>query len=230
MEKVTLGEPTCTLLRVVTNKLRATRPRKSVSSSTRSWNCFPSNSVRRWSAVHTAYQPIRTESSSPGIKQPWHESEHSPPSSAGLKNRWIYTSIPTYVWTARFLIRHNEDLYLYPLPSNIYCRLQTDTTACPSFKPHRNAETTDRSETLLYSSGPQNLHIRATCVTKSEFSCATCDVEACILGEKIKYQNYTVFKTYLIFYFPNWKLRRILKSRHYFSLFQNLETIIFLEI
>ena len=189
----------------VTKKLRARRPRKGASSSTRSWNCFPSNSVRRWSVVHTAYHQIRTESSSPGIKQPGRESEHSPPSSAGVNNRWIYMSTPTYVWTARFLIKHNEDLYLDPLPSTIYCRLQTDSPACRSSKPYRNAETADRSELSFYSSGLQNLHTRATCVTKSEFSWATCNVEACILGEKIKYQNYTVFKTHLIFYFPNWK-------------------------
>jgi hypothetical protein len=71
----------------------------------------------------------------PGIKQPGCESDHSPPSSAGVNNRWIYMSTPTYVWTARFLIKHNEDLYLYPLPSIIYCHLQTDSPACPSFKP-----------------------------------------------------------------------------------------------
>ena len=135
MQLVTLGERACTLLCVVTNKLRATRPRKRAASSTRPWNCFPSNSVQRWSVVHTAYHPIRTESSSPGIKQPGRESGHSPLSSTGVNplntelspichllallggativivsrlsvnSRWIYMSTPMYVWTARFLDR-----------------------------------------------------------------------------------------------------------------------------
>jgi len=56
---------------------------------------------------------------------------------------------------------------------------------------------------LFCSSGLQNINIRATCVTKSEFSWAPCNVVVCILGEEIKYQNYTVFKTHLILYFPN---------------------------
>jgi hypothetical protein len=179
MKLVTLEELACTLLCVMTNKLQAMRPWKSASSSTRPWNCFPSNSVQGWWVVNTAYHPIRTESSSPGIKQPGRESEHWPPSSAGVNNRWIYVSTRTCVWTGRFLInplntelnpichllaslgahhilhvsrirvKHNEDLYLYPLPSIIYCRLQTDSPACHSFKPYRKGETADRSKMLF---------------------------------------------------------------------------------
>jgi hypothetical protein len=29
-----------------------------------------------------------------GIKQPWREADHSPPSSADVKNAWSYTSTP----------------------------------------------------------------------------------------------------------------------------------------
>jgi len=28
------------------------------------------------------------------VKRPWREADHSPPSSAEVKNVWIYTSLP----------------------------------------------------------------------------------------------------------------------------------------
>jgi hypothetical protein len=33
-----------------------------------------------------------------GIKRKGHESDHSPPTSAEIKNMWIYTSPPPYVF------------------------------------------------------------------------------------------------------------------------------------
>jgi hypothetical protein len=41
----------------------------------------------------------------PGIKRPVHEADHSPPSSAEVKNAWGYTSTPQYVFTAWCLIK-----------------------------------------------------------------------------------------------------------------------------
>jgi hypothetical protein len=36
----------------------------------------------------------------PGVKRPGREADHSPPSSAEVKNAWRYTSIPQYVFMA----------------------------------------------------------------------------------------------------------------------------------
>jgi hypothetical protein len=37
---------------------------------------------------------------SPGVKRQRHEADHSPPTSADVKNTWIYTSIPPHVFVA----------------------------------------------------------------------------------------------------------------------------------
>jgi hypothetical protein len=37
---------------------------------------------------------------SPGVKQPGHEADLSPSTSAEIKNAWIYTSTPLYVFLA----------------------------------------------------------------------------------------------------------------------------------
>jgi hypothetical protein len=41
-----------------------------------------------------------------GIKRPARGSDHSPPSSADVKNAWSYTSTPQYVFMAGCLIKH----------------------------------------------------------------------------------------------------------------------------
>jgi hypothetical protein len=33
---------------------------------------------------------------SPGVKRPWREADHSPPSNVEVKNAWRYTSTPQY--------------------------------------------------------------------------------------------------------------------------------------
>jgi hypothetical protein len=49
--------------------------------------------VQTSSGAHpTSYPP------SQGIKRPRREADHSPPTSAEIKNMWIYTSIPPYVF------------------------------------------------------------------------------------------------------------------------------------
>jgi hypothetical protein len=35
---------------------------------------------------------------SPGVSQPGRETDHSPPTNAEVKNTWIYTSIPPYIF------------------------------------------------------------------------------------------------------------------------------------
>jgi hypothetical protein len=39
-----------------------------------------------------------------GAKRPWHEVDHSPPTSVEVKKTWVYTSTPPYVFMAHFLI------------------------------------------------------------------------------------------------------------------------------
>jgi hypothetical protein len=52
-----------------------------------------------------------------GEKRPGREADHSPPSSAEVKNAWSYTSTPQYVFMAWCLVKHrdNFNFYLYPV-------------------------------------------------------------------------------------------------------------------
>jgi hypothetical protein len=38
---------------------------------------------------------------SPGVKRSWREAQHSPPSSAEVKNAWKYTTLLQYVFMAK---------------------------------------------------------------------------------------------------------------------------------
>jgi len=44
-----------------------------------------------------------------GVKQPGHEADHSPPSSAEIKNAWSCTSTPPYIFMAQCLIKHKNN-------------------------------------------------------------------------------------------------------------------------
>jgi hypothetical protein len=44
-----------------------------------------------------------------GIKWPWREADHSPPSSAEVKNAWSCTSNPQYVFMAWCLVKHRDN-------------------------------------------------------------------------------------------------------------------------
>jgi hypothetical protein len=44
-----------------------------------------------------------------GIKRPERKADHSPPSSAEVKNAWSYTSTPQYVFMAWCLVKHREN-------------------------------------------------------------------------------------------------------------------------
>jgi hypothetical protein len=45
-----------------------------------------------------------------GVKQPGHEADHSPPSSAKVKNAWSSTYTPQYVSMAWYLVKHRDNL------------------------------------------------------------------------------------------------------------------------
>jgi hypothetical protein len=40
---------------------------------------------------------------------PGREADHSPPSSAEVKNAWSYTSTPPYVFMALYLAKHRDN-------------------------------------------------------------------------------------------------------------------------
>jgi len=50
-----------------------------------------------------------TGGSSPGVKRPKREADHSPSSSAEVRTAWSYTFTPSYVFTAWCLIKHREE-------------------------------------------------------------------------------------------------------------------------
>jgi hypothetical protein len=50
--------------------------------------------VQNGSAAHPASYPMGTRGSFPGVKQQGCEADHSPPSSAEVRNTWSYTSTP----------------------------------------------------------------------------------------------------------------------------------------
>jgi hypothetical protein len=47
--------------------------------------------------------------SSVGAKRTGSETDYSPPSSAVIKNLWIHTSTPPYVFKAWYLIKHTDN-------------------------------------------------------------------------------------------------------------------------
>jgi hypothetical protein len=56
--------------------------------------------VQTTSGAHPVSYPIGKGGSSPGVKQPGREADHSPPTSAEVKKTWIYTSAPPYTFMA----------------------------------------------------------------------------------------------------------------------------------
>jgi hypothetical protein len=44
-----------------------------------------------------------------GVKWPRSEADHSPPSTAEVKNMWHYTSIPQYTFMAWYLLKHRDN-------------------------------------------------------------------------------------------------------------------------
>jgi hypothetical protein len=73
-----------------------------------------------------------TRGTFPGIKRSGLEGEHSPPSSAQVKNAWSYTSAPPYVFMARFLVKHRMSPWRYIwltigiLPSPLLLQMSSD--------------------------------------------------------------------------------------------------------
>jgi hypothetical protein len=53
-----------------------------------------------------------------GVKRPGREADHSPPSSAKVKNAWSYTSTPKYVFMVWCLVKHRDNFtFTFTVPA-----------------------------------------------------------------------------------------------------------------
>jgi hypothetical protein len=58
---------------------------------------------------------------SPGIQRQGREANHSPPSSAEVKNAWSYTSTPQYPFMASCLVKHrNNFIFTLKISGHLY--------------------------------------------------------------------------------------------------------------
>jgi hypothetical protein len=53
---------------------------------------------------HPASYPMGTRVLSQEVKRPRRESDHSPPTNAEVKETWVYTPTPPYIFKAKYLI------------------------------------------------------------------------------------------------------------------------------
>jgi hypothetical protein len=60
----------------------------------------PLQVVHTGSGAHAAPYPMGTGALSPEVKRPERKGNHPPPPSAEVKNTWIYTSTPPYIFMA----------------------------------------------------------------------------------------------------------------------------------
>jgi hypothetical protein len=70
------------------------------------------------SGVLPASYPMGAGDSFPGVKRPGREPDHSPPSSAEVRNVWSYTSTPQ-VRIHGVELRHRDSFTFYLLPFNL---------------------------------------------------------------------------------------------------------------
>jgi hypothetical protein len=69
--------------------------------------------VQNGSGAHPASYSVPTGGFSLVIKGPGREADHSPPSSAEVKNAWSYTSTPQYVFVAWCLVKHRDNFTFF---------------------------------------------------------------------------------------------------------------------
>jgi hypothetical protein len=68
---------------------------------------------------HPVSYLVGTRDSFPGVKRPGREADHSPPSSAEVKNTWSCISTPKYVFMAWCFVKHRDNFTLLYLSSII---------------------------------------------------------------------------------------------------------------
>jgi hypothetical protein len=97
--------------------------------------CFR-HRVQTGSGPHPASYPTSTGDYFPGVKRPGREAEHSPPSSAEVKNEWSCTSTP-YVFLTWCLVQHRDN-FVFTL---LNLRAHTKITRRPKMWSNRTRET-----------------------------------------------------------------------------------------
>jgi hypothetical protein len=67
-----------------------------------------------WTALGPTQPPIQWVPGTLflGVKRPGRAADHSPPSTAEIKNAWSYTSSPPYVFMAWCLVKHRDSFTL----------------------------------------------------------------------------------------------------------------------
>ena len=108
-------------------RLRYGRPenRGSIPERDKRYFCSPNRPDRIWG--QSALYSMGTRFSPPGSK-----AYHSPPSSAKVKNAWIYTSTPAYIFTAcTETISHLPSIYSLP---TMFKAFMYKIQECPSIK------------------------------------------------------------------------------------------------
>jgi len=66
-----------------------------------------------------------TEALSLGVKRPGSEADHSPPSSAKVKNAWTYTSTPQHAFMVRCSVKSTEMFVLNEVFISNFIRMQS---------------------------------------------------------------------------------------------------------
>jgi hypothetical protein len=92
----------------IVTRLRTGRPGFNSRQELRIFLFFTAGCPYRLVAHPTSY-PMNTGVISQGLKRPRREADHSPPSSAEVKNAWSCTSTHQYVFMAWYLIKHREN-------------------------------------------------------------------------------------------------------------------------
>jgi len=68
-------------------------------------NFFLRHRIQRGFGAHPDSYRTGTGGPYPGVKRPGREADHSPPSSAEVKNAWSYTSTPPHVFMTWCLVK-----------------------------------------------------------------------------------------------------------------------------
>jgi hypothetical protein len=107
--------------------------------------------VQSGSGAHPASYPMGTRGSFPGVKPPGREADHSPPSSAGVKNAWSYTSTPPVRLHGVVLSWAQGQLYLhlYLLKYLYKVRFMFELVSCFLSSDLFNAQNTHRRNTYV---------------------------------------------------------------------------------
>jgi hypothetical protein len=87
-------------------------------------------------ALEPTQPPIQQVLGDPslGVKWPGREVDHSPPSSAEVKNEWSCTSTPPYAFMAWCLVKHRDN-FIFTFTFNHACYTASPISSCLTWSP-----------------------------------------------------------------------------------------------